>query len=141
MPDPIIFLPAAISPVLTWLLQALNRLRDAELRERAEFTAAVDALDAAAIETRAYLADRSAVVEGIPGDREREVKLAGLWNTAANRVRAFDSTLADICGIKSDYWVDPRAFERDRHWEEYRIRIDHVIAQIEAVKRRPDMAP
>ena len=117
----------ALALLSTWL----DRMRVDRHRNDEQLEAALITLQRAVVATQTYLADTSGRQQV---EREREEKLAQLWAEAAVRVRHVDVVLADTCGIKRDYWIDPASFSAG-HTEEARIRIDRVAREIEALRR------
>jgi hypothetical protein len=94
---------------------------------------AVDALGKALIETRIYLLDRS---DGAERDRARENELARLWSSASQALRRVDDGTARLARMKSEYWLQPRAWE---HYEAglKEIELSKVISKYRRLSREP----
>ncbi len=58
-------------------------------------------------------------------DREREAQLVKLWSAAAIPLRHFDHDLANICDMKSEYWINPDQYT-EVQVQEMGIKLDDV---------------
>lgn len=99
---------------LRTLKDALVFWRDTEREKSAKLRAALYAVESAALETRAYIADmeNKAATES----REVERKLSCLWLGAHEKaLAAGEHDLADKCLIKADGWADRRMWEDPRY--------------------------
>jgi len=47
-------------------------------------------------------------------DEEVEAQLARYWSAAAIPVRHLDPELSDICEYKSEYWLNPKSWDKDK---------------------------
>ena len=83
---------------------------------------ALNAIYVAACETKIYF---EKIQSGSNRSRKVEEKLARLWAKAAPPVRRFDRDLASRCLMKSEAWISPHLWKRDRV-KENRIGIDEV---------------
>jgi|SRR5579859_6976475 len=65
---------------------------------------ALRAISYALDETYLYYRD---IEHGRLPNREREAMLVKYWSAAAISLRHFNPTLAEICDVKAEYWVNP----------------------------------
>ncbi|MHC4241208.1 MAG: hypothetical protein ACYSU4_02320 [Planctomycetota bacterium] len=111
---------------MEWLIERLMSLIPAishlskEKRDIADN--ALTAISTALSETSLYLAH---IQNDGSRDRSREEKLALLWAAAAVPARHIDGGLADMCQHKSESWINPNKWNRDKI-DEYGIGIDTV---------------
>ena len=92
---------------LLGLLEQLGMLsRDRrDLRDNALRT-----ISTALNETYLYYRDLG---RGKPRNPEVEAQLSRYWSAAAIPIRQFDPHLAEICELKSEYWIDPDQWTPD----------------------------
>ena len=83
---------------------------------------ALIAISTALSETSLYLVH---IKNGGSRDRSREETLARFWAAAAVPARHIDVDLADMCNYKSDSWIDPSTWDREKV-EQYGIDIESV---------------
>lgn len=60
-----------------------------------------------------------------PRDLDREALIVKYWSAAAISMRHFDQNLANICDIKSEYWINPEAYDGEMV-NQLGIRLDDV---------------
>jgi hypothetical protein len=89
-----------LGPIAT-LSKDRRELKDSALR------AISNALD----ETYLYYRD---LEHGSKRNAEREAQLSKYWSAAAIPMRHFDPRLSTICDSKSEFWVDPLTYDKER---------------------------
>lgn len=82
-----------------------DSFRQAKRNRNDEYDYALASLLAATCETKIYVSD-----ENIGNNKETEALIARLWHNAAVAMRRFDSSLADKCFLKGDYWTKPASW-------------------------------
>lgn len=111
---------------MEWLIERLIGLIPAisnlsrEKREIADN--ALVSISHALNETCIYLKQ---IRDGSPKNRETEEKLARYWAAAAIPARHLDDEFAELCIYKSDAWVNPDEWNRERI-EQYGIDLESV---------------
>ena len=90
------------------ILERVDKLADILpqiFKERRDLTDnALRAISHALNETYFYYQSRNL---GTPRDLEREQQLSKYWSAAAIPMRHVDESLAELCDLKSEYWVSP----------------------------------
>ena len=100
---------------LGWLLDKLVEIIPAlttlkkEQRELAN--SAISALSSAITETSIYF---SHIKEGGDKDREREFELGRLWAATAQTLHSIDNELAAMCDQKSEAWIRPDFWPKEK---------------------------
>ncbi|MEW8073680.1 MAG: hypothetical protein AB2826_25000, partial [Candidatus Thiodiazotropha sp.] len=84
--------------------------------------AALQAVSAALSETQLYYKQLESD-EGKSPDTEAE--LVRLWRSAAIPMRHVDQEFAEICQYKSQYWLEPSSWSREKVYE-FRIELNSV---------------
>jgi len=104
-------------------LAGLGLIREGERQRTEKVENALRALYVALTETRAYISEREG---GKHRNREREYQLAELWQSASIPLRTIDKEFAGRCFAKGNYWMDPKAWDKERI-DETGIAIDSVL--------------
>jgi hypothetical protein len=83
----------------------VDSFRQAKRNRNDEYDFALASLLAAICETKLY-------VSGLNKEdsKETEAIIARLWHKAAVAMRRFDSSLAEKCYLKGDYWTEPASW-------------------------------
>jgi hypothetical protein len=89
-------------------LKTLSERKHEKDDAKEKHLAAIMAVRAAALETKAYLYDRSL---GSNEDRAREALLSQKWNDAARAIGHYDGDLFQIAQMKSLGWADPQEWD------------------------------
>lgn len=99
---------------------------------------ALKAIYAALRGSQMYVVERR---EGIKQDKEREMKIAELWQSASISFGFIDSELAGLCHTKGSYWMNPE------NWNDQQIRaagfdIDQMISNVgNLIQKREKFSP
>lgn len=111
---------------MEWLIERLISLiptiSDLSKNRRDLADNALAAISEALSETSLYLAH---LKDTGKRDREREEQLARSWAAAAVPARHIDVELAEMCQYKSEIWINPDAWGRDKI-QKYGVDIDTV---------------
>ena len=86
----------------------VDSFRQAKRNRNDEYDFALASLFAAICETKLYVSGQNK-----ENSKETEAIIARLWHKAAVAMRRFDSSLAEKCYLKGDYWTE--TFERFYH--------------------------
>ena len=105
------------------VLAGLGLIREGKRQRTEKVEDALRALYVALTETRIYISERES---GKRRNRKREYQLAELWQTASIPLRTIDKEFADRCFAKGNYWMDPKAWDKNRI-DETGIAIDSVL--------------
>jgi hypothetical protein len=105
-----------VDPALPFMLfdkalEAVGLIPDKKQKRTERTDQALLALLAALAETRPYISE---LENGKPRNREKEVAIARLWNTASVPLRVIDIGLAERCFEKGGYWMEPDAWDPER---------------------------
>jgi hypothetical protein len=125
-------IPAAVDA----LLNALKRFDDKKDRQRGDRESrskAIDSVLRAALETKAYQRDRADLKRV---DRERELKLSMLWQSASTAMQEHDHALWEICGFKALGWADSSEWAKATVGPE-KIKLDKIIEQCRHLQKAP----
>lgn len=104
------------------LVNILGPIATSSRENEAKKDQALRAVSYALDETYLYYRD---LRNGNLQDREREAQLVKLWSAAAIPLRHFDFDLANICDMKSEYWINPDQYTEDQV-QEMGIKLDDV---------------
>jgi hypothetical protein len=115
-----------IDLLIKHLEEFYDRYRDKRKENRQLADDALRAVSTALVETDIYYVRHS---RGQPQDEETEWRLSKLWAAAAIPVRHIDAEFAQICAHKSDHWVNPTLWNKDKKIDDARIRLDAVKAR------------
>lgn len=101
--------------MIGFVLEQLMQLADPLMRlskERREVKdAGLRAVSEAVNETYLY---HQRVSRGQARDFDAEALLSRAWAAAAIAIRHVDSAFADLCEMKSEYWINPENWSRER---------------------------
>ena len=103
--------PATTFTLFDKAFEAIGLIRDKKRKRTERIDQALFALYAALAETRPYISE---LENGKPRDREKEIAIARLWNTASVPLRVIDKGLAERCFEKGGYWMEPDAWDSER---------------------------
>jgi len=99
-----------ITEILEGLTKILGPIATLSKDRRELKDSALRAISNALDETFLYYRDLD---KGSPRNLERESLLVKYWSAAAIPMRHFDSQLASICDLKSEYWVNPENYNKE----------------------------
>lgn len=99
-------------------------------QKRKERVLAIDAVERAALATKAYLHD---VKTSVP-NRGRELSLYNEWHQAASAIEAYDPHLFEIARMKAIGWADPASWA-DLPVDPAKLKIDLILKQCEWLRQ------
>ena len=110
-----------LSTILGGLIKIFGSIATIGKDRRELKDSALRAINTALVETYLYYRDITPETR----DLDREAILVKYWAAAAIPIRHFDPGLADICTLKSDYWLNPQSYTDDQIVE-LGIQLDNV---------------
>ena len=99
-----------IRMVIEQLTVLLPLIADTAKDKREVADNALHAIAEALTETSLYISRYTKTNER---ELETQEELARLWSSAAVPIRHIDKKLANICALKSKYWVDPESWDEN----------------------------
>ncbi len=115
---------------LDWLLDKFVGMVPALIALKKENREQPDSAISAITETSIYF---SRIKEGGKKDRDQEFELARLWEAAALTLHNIDGELASLCEQKSEAWIRPDMWPKDKI-EEHGIRLSDVKDKYKKLK-------
>lgn len=109
-----------ISSILTLTKELISIRND----RREKTLEAITQVRAAALETRAYLADISKNPEKV--SREKDMELMNLWLNAGSAIYLIDIELGDKCMMKADCWSDSRLWDSETY-SHVKLDLDSIV--------------
>jgi hypothetical protein len=113
---------ATLISIFSQVREWLGMLNARDVRDKADYKAALKSIYVAAFETKAYLASTDS------RKSDTELKLSRLWSEAAVELRPINFDLADRCLIKADYWADPSKWSQSQI-DDARIGLETIISE------------
>ena len=111
-----------IEEVLDGLVKIFGPIATLAKTKRELQDSALSAISTALDETYLYYRD---LEKGSERNMERETLLVKYWSAAAIPVRHFDGQLANICDLKSEYWLNPEIYS-EQQLDELNIRLSDI---------------
>lgn len=111
------------------LLALVGVIRQSRKDGETRLDAALTALNAALLPTKAYLVD---LRRGGKRDTDKEFQIAKHWSAAAVALRPIDADLAQRCSLKGGYWLEPETWT-DERVQASGIAIDKIFEETRAL--------